>query len=309
MLNLDDATALEQVPCDLCGCDFPVSVFRRPDSMNVVECAECGLMYLNPRPAPGTIEAWYGRDYFSGAASQGGRGYSSYLAENTVPDLRREAEQKLALIEHHVNLKGADVLELGCATGEASYLAWRKGAKVTGCDLSAEAIQAAKNRYPQIEFCSSPVDRLPFDGPRFDIIIAFELIEHLVKPSDFVIQVGRLLRPGGILALTTPNADRGRRVGWAHWSGFSTSFEHLYFFNSRTLTRLLSRQGMSVVGAYSQGDGKIRKPNSRRLKNLLRSTGLFVPAKALYRALLPSPPTFWAGSQDLHTLMLLARKS
>ena len=100
-------------------------------------------------------------------------------------------------------------------TGEASCLAWRKGAKVTGCDLSAEAIQAAKNRYPQIEFCSSPVDRLPFDGPRFDIIIAFELIEHLVEPSDFVIQVGRLLQTRRDSGLDHSK----RRQGQKSWLG------------------------------------------------------------------------------------------
>ena len=308
MVDLVDLNELEQVPCDLCGCGSPVPVFRRPDSMNVVQCAKCGLMFLNPGPLRHHPSLVRSRLLF-GVASQAGCGYSSYLAQDVVPDLRRDAEQKLRVIENHANFVGATVLELGCATGEASYAAWKKGARVTGCDLSVEAIQLAKSRYPQIEFCSSPVEQLLFTGSRFDIIMAFELIEHLVKPSEFVCQMGRLLRPGGILALTTPNVDRGRRIGWVHWSGFSTSFEHLYFFDSETLTQLLMRQGMSVIGAYSQGDGRTGKSEARRLKQLLRSSGLFTPAKTLYRAIRPRPPIPWVESRDLHTLMLLARIS
>lgn len=308
-VNVREASDLERVPCDLCGSDRPILVFNRPDLMHVVRCAECGLMYLDPRPSPATIEGWYSRDYFCGSEPQRGRGYSTYLSRSTARDLRRDAEQKLELVGNHVNLRGADVLELGCATGEASYAAAEKGAGVVGWDLSAEAIRIARSRYPQVEFCSAPVDRLSSTGVQFDAIMAFELIEHLMRPSELISEAYRLLRPGGILALTTPNADRGRSVGWEQWSGFLTSFEHLYFFDSVTLTELLSRQGFSVVGSYSHGDGRIERPSACRFKGLLQGAGLFTPARALYRAIFPVPPASWTRSQDLHTLMLVAQKS
>jgi len=275
--------------------------------MQVVECEECGLMYLSPRPTRSEIESWYGRDYFS-AATPAGRGYSDYWAESQIDDLLLTAKNKLELVRNHVNLQGATALEIGCATGETCNAASKGGARVTGCDLSSDAIHIARHRYPHIEFCAAPADQLPFSDESFDAVLAFELIEHLSSPSAFVREVHRVLRPGGVLALTTPNVEYGRRVGWHQWTGFLTSFEHLYFFNLESLRRILSRRGMSVVGVYSQGEGRIADTKAR-LKSVLRRLRLFGPMKAVYRAVFGARIEVWGCSASSHTLMVVGRKT
>ncbi len=306
MGSATEIMSLQSVACDLCEQDRSVPIFLRPDSMSVVECVECGLLYLNPRPTQSTVEAWYTQSYFDGASA--GLGYTSYFGKAEVASLLKEAETKLAILGNHVNLKGATVLELGCATGDTTCALWTRGANVIGCDLSADAIRIAHQRYPMIEFRTSSVDRLQFASGQFDVVIAFELIEHVLSPAAFVEEVHRLLKPGGVLALTTPNAGCGRRIGWKQWSGFATSLEHLYFFDTSTLAKLLSLAGMSRMATYSQGTGKVEKPKTRRLKHMLKRTGLFAIAKASYRAICPQPTLPWVESQDFHTLMMLARK-
>ena len=301
--------ALEQVACDVCGTEGASPVFKRPDAMQVVECEQCGLMYLSPRPTTSAIKSWYGRDYFLGNAPCAGRGYSDYFAEESLGDLQKVAQQKLKLVSRHFSFQDAKVLELGCATGETCHAVSQEGAKVVGCDLSGAAIRVARRRYPNLEFQIGSTEQLPFAPASFDAVLAFELIEHVSHPSAFVREVHRVLRPGGVLALTTPNVECGRRVGWHQWTGFLTSFEHLYFFNSGSLERALSRSGMFVAGVYSQGEGRASKSGAARLKNLLRRLRLFKPAKALYRAALGPHAETWMPSDVLHTLMMVARKT
>jgi SAM-dependent methyltransferase len=180
---------------------------------------------------------------------------------------------------------------------------------VTGCDLSSEAIEIARRRYPNIDFRVAPWDGLPFAANSFDVVLAFELIEHIARPSVFIREAQRLLRPGGFLVLTTPNADCGRQTGWSHWAGFLSSFEHLYFFDRESLDRVLKRNGMSIVDIYSQGDGKVHCSKYNWLKKFLRGVRLFAGAKKLQRVLFGSGSKEWFVSSKFHTLLVVARKS
>jgi hypothetical protein len=88
-----------------------------------------------------------------------------------------------------------------------------------------------------------------------------------------------------------------------------TSFEHLYFFNQASLTRVLAKCGLSVVGLYSQGEGtSAARPETAGLKALLRRLGLLTPARALVRAFDRPESTLWTDSNAFHTLLVVARR-
>lgn len=61
-------------------------------------------------------------------------------------------------------------------------------------------------RRPGVEFRQCAVPPLPFDDASFDCVITFQVIEHIRRDAQFVAEIGRVLRPGGLLVLTTPNA-------------------------------------------------------------------------------------------------------
>ena len=277
--------------------------------MQVVECEQCGLMYLSPRPTNSVIESWYGSGYFSGDGERAGRGYLNYFAEDALGDLLSVARQRIEIISRNFSLKGAKVLEIGCATGETCEAVSEEGARVFGCDLSGNVIQVARRRYPHVEFQIASTEHLPFATATFDAVLAFELIEHVPSPSAFIREVGRVLRPGGLLALTTPNVECGRRTGWSQWTGFLTSFEHLYFFDSKSLARLLSRGSISIEAVYGQGQGRVGRSRTAALKAILRRLRLFRTAKVLYRAVTGSRTESWIPSDVLHTLMMVTRKA
>jgi 2-polyprenyl-3-methyl-5-hydroxy-6-metoxy-1,4-benzoquinol methylase len=267
------------------------------------------MMFLNPRPTPEAVAAWYGSDYFENRIDSG-RGYATYLSKSEVWELALAATEKLKLVSEHIALEGASILEVGCATGETCHVAADMGARAIGCDVSVDAIHTARSRYPEVGFCCTTAEMLPFEAESFDIILAFELIEHLLSPSAFLREVHRLLDKSSVLAITTPNAKCGRMLGWGQWSGFLTSFEHLYFFDTHSLTTILTDNGMTVVGIYSIGDGRMaQRERLAKVKRLLRRVGLFDIAKTLHRRATARRSYSWTSSDEFHTLMVIARKS
>ncbi len=100
---------------------------------------------------------------------------------------------------------GKRVLDAGCGTGYGAAELAKSAAAVTAIDLSREAIDFAREKYPapHLEYRTGDCLSLP-DGP-FDLIAAFEVIEHLDRWRDFLAGVKRVLAPGGLFLVSTPN--------------------------------------------------------------------------------------------------------
>jgi len=85
-------------------------------------------------------------------------------------------------------------------------------------------------------------------GPiRFDVAYCSEVIEHVPQPQDFLRDIYRLLRPGGLLYLTTPDISHWRRPRkLANWDGFCPP-SHLLYFAPKNLISLAQRCGFELV--------------------------------------------------------------
>ena len=103
------------------------------------------------------------------------------------------------------------ILELGCGTGWLSAILGQFG-PTTGVELSGEAVDAARGRYPFLDL--SQVDLAVWTPPEaeFDVVVSHEVIEHLTDQARHLAIARRALRPGGFLILTTPNADTVRSM-------------------------------------------------------------------------------------------------
>jgi 2-polyprenyl-3-methyl-5-hydroxy-6-metoxy-1,4-benzoquinol methylase len=103
---------------------------------------------------------------------------------------------------------GKNVLDAACGYGYGSALIREAGSSVTGVDLSREAIAYARTRYlrPSIKFQEMDATDLKFDRNTFDTVVSIETFEHLPpeKTECFLASVRRVLKPGGILVLSTP---------------------------------------------------------------------------------------------------------
>ena len=102
------------------------------------------------------------------------------------------------------DLSGKKLLDAGCGTGWFSREAAKRGAVVTSLDVGENILaQAAKKC--ETKRVIGDIQHTDFPDKEFDLIIATEVIEHTADPHSAVMEMGRILKPGGVMVLTTPN--------------------------------------------------------------------------------------------------------
>ena len=107
-------------------------------------------------------------------------------------------------------IKGKKLLDAGCGTGWASAWAAERGAKVTSMDVGDKLLKEVAKKCKSKRVKGSILE-MPFRTNSFDIVVSTEVIEHVEDPQKAIKEMFRVLKPGGVLALTTPNKF------W-HWS-------------------------------------------------------------------------------------------
>lgn len=131
------------------------------------------------------------------------------------------------------------VLDWGCNNGYgAAILA--KSAAVTGVDVSELLVQEARRRFSDLPFHVIDGQRTPFPSGSFDVIVLFQVLEHLPEPVVVLEEIKRLLSPGGTLVVTTPNAT-ARLDGGAPWNPFH-------------VTEYSASSGLQLLGAVFEVD-------------------------------------------------------
>lgn len=103
--------------------------------------------------------------------------------------------------------RGKRVLDLGCGTGYGSAELNRQAAAVTGLDVSADAVAFAREKFvaPGLEFVEGSATQVTLADNNYDLIVAFEVIEHLKDWRKLLEEAKRLLAPGGQFVVSTPN--------------------------------------------------------------------------------------------------------
>jgi 2-polyprenyl-6-hydroxyphenyl methylase/3-demethylubiquinone-9 3-methyltransferase len=135
--------------------------------------------------------------------------YDEWHAQLAPDDGRSTPWHQLAaqLIEAVGGLYARSVLEIGC--GRGGFAAWlsQSGASVTACDYSGKAVEIARREFGSsgVTWQQADIQRLPFLDDTFDVVTSCETIEHVPRPALAVRELARVLRPGGVLVLTTPN--------------------------------------------------------------------------------------------------------
>jgi SAM-dependent methyltransferase len=133
------------------------------------------------------------------------------------------------------------VLDYGCGTGYGSFHLAESACDVVGVDVSEAAVSYAAGRYhsPDLAFeAIRPVEeqRLPFDDECFDVVVSFQVIEHVPSVDAYLAEAARVLRPGGTFICATPDRETrlfGRQRPWNRW--------HLEEFDQQGLADAVGR--------------------------------------------------------------------
>lgn len=217
-------------------------VVREQKAFVVERCRACGFAQVDREPSAAELAAIYGESYFAD------RKYALDVAA------RREQARRLAFLTANGVPDGARILDVGCATGDF-LLAARERFDAWGLDFSPQAIAVAHRRAPTLAERAQvgTLADAPFAAGFFDAVVLWDVIEHLWQPRPALERAAALLRPGGVLALSTPDfgAPAARWLG-RRWP-FLTPPEHLGFFDRSSLCRLLRSCGVQERRWTSRG--------------------------------------------------------
>lgn len=117
---------------------------------------------------------------------------------NLQTNLEFLAETNLLKPEHRI-------LEIGCGIGSLVHELTRQGYNVIGTDISREAITYGRQKYGDIHLNVQAAQALDYEAESFDIVLSFDVLEHIAEVDRHVGEVCRVLRPGGYYLFQTPN--------------------------------------------------------------------------------------------------------
>jgi 2-polyprenyl-3-methyl-5-hydroxy-6-metoxy-1,4-benzoquinol methylase len=233
-----------------------------------VRCRNCQLIYVNP------IER----------ASKINRAYSQRRSDDAciIRRMRLSASQsQVGLIAQRKN--SARLLDVGCGEGFFLYNASRAGFVTKGVELSRDAAEYARREFG-LDVDAKPFEELSFPDNCFDVITLWQVLEHVPYPLVMLTEAHRMLKPGGLLALSTPDI-RGmpaRILGRRWWN---IRMLHINQFTTRTLTAVLQRTGFHDISSVSYKESisllMLLIPILKYLRLYKPLSGLFRPDSTL----------------------------
>ncbi|MDG4649659.1 bifunctional 2-polyprenyl-6-hydroxyphenol methylase/3-demethylubiquinol 3-O-methyltransferase UbiG [Roseibacterium sp. SDUM158017] len=128
-----------------------------------------------------------------------------------VRTLKNLVPGRLAWFDRHADWDGKAVLDLGCAGGFMAEAMADKGARVTGIDPAAKAVEAARAHATaagrDIAYDVGVGEALPYGDGAFDIVVCVDVLEHVSDRARVLAEVARVLKPGGLFLFDTINRN------------------------------------------------------------------------------------------------------
>lgn len=212
---------------------------------HLVECRSCRFVFSQAIPSDKELVAYYANDYDRTS-------YFSPITEKRYNEL---------LDSFEVYRKTGRILDLGCGYGFFLETAKKRGWKVYGTEISQEACEKCSSK--GINMYCGKFENCDFEDEYFDIIVSFEVIEHLQNPKEIVACSNRVLRKGGLFYLTTPNFNSYLRYRLKSNYDVIDYPNHLSYYTSVTLRLLVEKFGFKTLRTKTTGISITRSRTSK----------------------------------------------
>jgi 2-polyprenyl-3-methyl-5-hydroxy-6-metoxy-1,4-benzoquinol methylase len=217
----------------LLGCG-PARHYCHKESADYLVCTNCGLIFQKVLPSMRMMSEYAETQYDSGS-------YREYVG---AAALKYETfRQRMALIKKRI--QSGRLLDAGCSSGFFMEVALQNGFDAYGIEMSSNAISFAKD-VVRGRITQGDVNMLGEGGDNshsYDVVVAFDIIEHTHDPLIFLQNAKRLIRPGGCLVLSTPNTGHYLRfIMGSRWPMLQP-MQHTYLFSKKAIGRALEITG------------------------------------------------------------------
>lgn len=230
--------------CYLCGLSRFKQIsdaLRDGTRLPILKCLKCGLIFLDTTHVNFTGEKYRDGDYLSRNPQIYG-----YKSIDKYDRVRKDTYQaKAAEILPKLNAE-SEVLEIGCGSGSFLSLIKKHVKKAVGVEVNRLLADYARTKL-NILVHTKPVESVEL-GQKFDAIFLFHVIEHLKDPLLVLRKLGKYLKKGGFMWIECPNTDEALMrflpdTSLSKYILFNYHLSHLWYFNKRTLSALVSNAG------------------------------------------------------------------
>ncbi len=241
----------EFVECNCPACNIDDNEFQfAKNGFSYVQCKNCHTMYISPRPSKNVLKWFYRKS----------KNYEFW--NNVVFPASEESRHKNIILPRvnktieickKYNTKINSLLEVGAGFG--TYCAEIQSRNIFRRIVAIEPTPdlAATCRRRNIETIESPIEEIELSSnPMFDVIVNFEVIEHVFSPRKFLSHIHRMLNQDGLLILSCPNG-KGFDVNILKEKSDTVDHEHLNYFNPYSIGILLRSCGFIPLEVFTPG--------------------------------------------------------
>lgn len=221
---------MELVNCNLCGNSENKIIYSMPDIkynlnewFNIVECSNCGLGFVNPRPTMQEISEYYPEDFYD-------------YFNNELKFHNKRYKKEAYYLEKFS--KGKTLLDIGCANGDFPRYMKSKGWTVEGVEISNNS-----KRIDDFKVYYQDFTTISFNETRYDAITTWAVIEHTHDPISYFKKASSLLKKDGVFIFLVTNFES---ISSRHLFREDIP-RHLYFFTKKNIEEYLDRVGLKLI--------------------------------------------------------------
>ena len=228
--------------CVICESTDLVEAFKK-ENYTYLRCRACGMLLVDLHMSAAEVFSHYSEPYYEADASgtaESRRGYPSYRGAQDT--LTASFNDKLALVRRYAS--SGRLLDAGAAYGLFLKAAspYFEG---MGIDVSEYAASVARNEFG-MNVKAGDIEHTDFPDEHFDVIVLWDIIEHLIRPVEAMREVNRILKPGGRVFISTDDAANWLpRLLGSHWWAIGPPM-HLCHFSKAGMKVAFERAGLEL---------------------------------------------------------------
>lgn len=238
-----------EIPCPACNTNENNFQFSK-NNFNYVLCRNCQTTFMNPRPTNQILKWFY----------KNSKNYEFW--NNTIYPSSEESRKKNIILPRvnqtldfckKYNILTDSLLEIGAGFG--TFCSELQSKKIFNRIVAVEPTPnlASTCREKNIEVIELPIEDIQLSSStNFDVVVNFEVIEHLFSPKEFLLQINQMLNEKGLLILSCPNG-KGFDVNLLKTKSDTIDHEHLNYFNPQSINILLTSCGFKLLEVFTPG--------------------------------------------------------
>lgn len=221
------------IKCNICNSTGIHTKYVK-HGINVMECEKCSLCFVHPIPSVEKQKKYYNEHYQSGR----------YRTYQNAYEIRKKLNKK-RFEEIKKYKPSGNHLDIGCATGFFLDVAKDNGLVVYGTELSQEAVMIARKRHKDI--FNGTVEQANYQSEFFDLVTIYDLIEHVLDPTQTFEEVNRIMKKNGLVVITTPDIKSWHaKILGKHFYQIDP-FQHLFYFSPKSMKNIMAKTGFEII--------------------------------------------------------------